>query len=584
MRCYVRRPLVSLSLFCAGTLLSPGSRDVAGQVPARQVTFPAQETLIGTIQMEKPHEALLRASDKGRVAWIDKREKNWVVVIDGVAGPEFEKLDPPSHLRIHWPLVSGLGLSVRTPVLSRDGSRIGYAGKREDRWSVVVDGAEGPEFEAVSGPLFSSDGQHVAYVAHTEGYTLGLVLDGEEAPKAPGLLTNPVFSPDGQRFAYVTEWGNWSSNAMVIADGVEGAEYDRVGWPLFSADGTSLAYYAKRDGRWTIVVDGEEGPLFKNVLRPVFSPDSRRMAYGARKPDGDKKWVIVVDGAEGREFDAVGMPSFSPDSRHVAYFAKRDKRWRAVVDGEEQSPFREVLGGDMYSYLGARFGQQGPEQFFGGDALDEEMETRWIPVYTAGGRLFYFTKRDDDWMVVVDGEEHAGHRYVGLVLETRGGEHLVYMAYDDETGYVEIWDGEPLRSHALEKGYAVSAMVSSKDGQRVAIAIRKGGFGFSVLGRTKRARRRWIIDGEMGKEYDVPRIETLEFGPDSRHVAYVVERLKIDGMKGEKSLVVLDGVESRPYDQVAAESVSFTDEGHLTYVVRDGSEVYRVVVDIYRDG
>jgi len=71
-----------------------------------------------------------------------------------------------------------------------------------------------------------------------------------------------------------------------------------------------------------MVVNGKEGPAFEKVLLPVFSPDGSHVAYRAKK---DKQRFVVTMDAEGKKvkqhppYEAVWEPVFSPDGKFVAY-------------------------------------------------------------------------------------------------------------------------------------------------------------------------------------------------------------------------------------------------------------------------
>ncbi len=96
-----------------------------------------------------------------------------------------------------------------------------------------------------------------------------------------------------------------------------------------SPDSKHVAYVARRGGKQLVVVDGVEGKEYDRIGQGtlVFSPDSKRVAYGARR--GDKQ-LVVVDGVEGKEYDGIGQGTlvFSPDSKRVAYGGRA---WRQAV-------------------------------------------------------------------------------------------------------------------------------------------------------------------------------------------------------------------------------------------------------------
>ncbi len=111
-----------------------------------------------------------------------------------------------------------------------------------------------------------------------------------------------------------------------------------VGRPIFSPDSQRVAYVAGAGGKWVVVVDGKEGKQYDRIGLDshslIFSPDSRRVAYIAKVGDTwFNNWFVVADGTEGKRYDSLigrlawepepaGRIIFdSPDSLH--YLAKK---------------------------------------------------------------------------------------------------------------------------------------------------------------------------------------------------------------------------------------------------------------------
>jgi len=93
-----------------------------------------------------------------------------------------------------------------------DGSVHAYAALKKNRWRIVVNGSEGPEFDRVVDPMFSPDGRRLVYRARQ----------------------------DGKRFVVVADAGGRNSRLQ--------QRYELVYPTVFTADGTSVAYGVK-EGR-----------------------------------------------------------------------------------------------------------------------------------------------------------------------------------------------------------------------------------------------------------------------------------------------------------------------------------------------
>ncbi|HUV03977.1 MAG TPA: hypothetical protein VMX94_02590 [Armatimonadota bacterium] len=91
-----------------------------------------------------------------------------------------------------------------------------------------------------------------APVPARRGHRPLVVVDGAEGKEYDGTSI-PIFSPDSNHIAYEARRGHkW----LVVVDRAEGKEYDHVESPVFSSDSKRIAYRAKRGDKWLVVVDG----------------------------------------------------------------------------------------------------------------------------------------------------------------------------------------------------------------------------------------------------------------------------------------------------------------------------------------
>jgi len=247
---------------------------------------------------------------------------------------------------------------IITSRVSRDGARVAYAGRRGDKRHVVVDGKESDAWDGIGGnPLcFSPDGRHVAYIARLDK-AWHVVLDGKSQNLIPyqGVhVQGMAFAPEGGRWAYrateVSDITSWSGQNgvervtigyRVFADDGDHGIHSRTESLVFSPDGRRLAYVGKDSkGGQFVVHERKPGPKYEEVADLVMSADGSTLAHAAKK---EGKWYCVVNGRETGPFEKVGKVSLTADGRSVAFAAVRDGRAIVVRDGVAGGAHDETL-------------------------------------------------------------------------------------------------------------------------------------------------------------------------------------------------------------------------------------------------
>jgi hypothetical protein len=230
-----------------------------------------------------------------------------------------------------------------------------------------------------------------------------IVLDGVEGAPHDGA-SRPVFSPDGTRVAYIAHDGETSR--LVDGEAITQVSHKATS-VVRSRDGKRLAFLVQKEKgkKWSVTVDGRESPDYDDVTSVVFSNDSGRYAHAARK---GREWHVVVDGVAGGVYDEVRPPVFGPDSQRYAYAARRGKQWRVVVDGTEGKAW-ESVGLPVFSPDGRRIayvGRQGKqEHVVVDDAAGPALESVGVMSFSPdGGHLAYEGRQAGRWRLVVDGQ------------------------------------------------------------------------------------------------------------------------------------------------------------------------------------
>lgn len=449
-------------------------------------------------------------------------------------------------------------------VFSQNSAHFALRQSQGTKFSVMVDGKSGPDYAEIGDIAISPDGLHTAYSARKDKNWL-MVLDGQEIPAFDGVAGRAVFSPDSQHVVYRAKKG---TQLTTVADGKAGPFYDfdfsqkstRIDYSLaYSPDSRHLAYVAGQGSQFRVVFDGKPGPLYEAIGSRgaengipwfVFSADSQHYAYRALKGD---KLVVVRDGQEGPEYVGYnfnyskynsGFPPnwflLSPDGKHLAYLAVKDSSTfnnTVVVDGREGATY---------------------------DSIDE---TTWL-LSSDGKHLAYFATKNGKDIVVWDGHESREYEYNHAAIEknqlklSADGQHLAYVAKLGGRNFVVRDNVEESKFDGDYTNLSLSA-----DGRHLAYIVVNREVGDFV-----------VVDGTAGRVFNSIRNDPLTFTPDGKILAYIAVQdgqyfciaggrvsppydliakpgTSADGQhfgfwakKGPKWVLVLDGLESPPFD------------------------------------
>jgi WD40 repeat protein len=405
-----------------------------------------------------------------------------------------------------------------------------------------------------------------------------------------------VISDDDLHVASVGRQGGKSS---VFIDGVPGAKYDAVEFLNFAPGGRTLAYAARKEGKWFVVLDGKETPAY-GVPQPLFliSPDGKRAAYIAK--DGEKTYM-VVDGKPFGQYDPGAGPAlFSPDSAHFAYSAWNGKNAFVVLDGKQGREYGAAEDRDTAEIDNLKFSPDGNHLAY---TVSHSTRTKCFVVLdgTAGPGYGYISYlafspdskhlayctgsagSDKECFAVLDGK--PGPEFDGAAdpVFSPDGEHFAYKAAKGEKSFI-VLDGRPGLEYD-HVNYIFLTPSGSYDMSRWDEV--KGGFEyvmqhkpcFPLFSPDGKTAAYWGTNGEQHidtvNRFAVingqPRRASL-LSPDGKRAAFVDHK---DG----KYFVVVDGRPSPAYDDENANlAPAFSpDSEHFAYAIWKGSKAIMVI-------
>lgn len=415
---------------------------------------------------------------------------------------------------------------------TRRGCRVAkVAGNILDGYTVRIDGKPGPRYEGVAAetPIFSDDGRSIAYAIRRNGDWCW-VVNGVEGPAFPELTaTSFAFSADGQHHAYIGS--PRFRHYTLVVDGkvkTEGGWDDTHPWdaaPIFSADGSRLAYVETRRSNQKMWVNLDGNPLqIHDGIALVTSA-----GFGAYGPSSGN-----MAGAAGeRAHPSIFQVQFSDDGKRLAYGMFEGSKPGMIVDGK-QIGLQEMYGFDF---------------IFSPDGSD------YATMMWDGTKRWVLTAKHPP--MEIDGVADWSLTF------SPDSQHLAFGGVKD--GKRAIWlDGKPAPCDlAFREGPNGKGILFSADSKRLAFMI-----------RTETAMH-WVVDGkaEAGAKYLGSNV-TLDFSPDSKHHAYMAS-----DAPAKECRIVVDGVVRAKHPVIACGPI-FRSDGVMEYLALEGTSLLRYEVQL----
>lgn len=300
---------------------------------------------------------------------------------------------------------------VGTLVFSPDSERLAFCARKATAWSVYVGETAYPAHEGIAegSPIFSPDSKKIAYIAFGRQNRNIVMLDGRPIGEYDAIGDRTLtFSPNS---AHIALAGKLKNLWYIQVDGKAFGPYEAVGEgsPLYSKDSKRVVWTAKVNGMWYVFENGKEltypakppkkkpEPIAaEHILKgtPVFSPDGTKLAFGMSRQG---KWVVWCEGTESAEFDGIreGSFRFTWDSSKFGFVGIRAGKFVPVINRNEYPPVLDIS----------------PTRVSGNDTSSTiawAVKKQRTPAELAEARKKDPEAADTYWMLMDNGEERYG--------------------------------------------------------------------------------------------------------------------------------------------------------------------------------
>ena len=210
-------------------------------------------------------------------------------------------------------------------------------------------------------PSWSADGRAIAYTAFRPlpDIVVSFIYQGLLQNPTKGVGTNyvPVFSPDGTRIAFMS---GRDGNPEIYAINMDGSNLRRLtnhpagdGTPTWSPNSAQIAFVSDRTGTPQIYLMGADGSNVRRITmneswadQPTWSSTLNEIAYAGRTGSGyDIKIYDIASGVAHQITFGEGSnerPAYAPNGRHLAFASTRAGGTQIFTVGRDGKDLRQI--------------------------------------------------------------------------------------------------------------------------------------------------------------------------------------------------------------------------------------------------
>jgi TolB protein len=210
-------------------------------------------------------------------------------------------------------------------------------------------------------PSWSPDARALAYTVYRPlpDVVVSFIYQGILQNPTKGVGTNyvPVYSPDGTRLAFMS---GRDGNPEIYVINADGSNLRRLtnhpagdGTPTWSPNGQQLAFVSDRTGTPQIYLMSADGTNVRRITmneswadQPTWSSAFNEIAYAARTGSGYDIKVFDIPSGQSRQITfsqgSNERPSYSPNGRHLAFTSTRSGGTQVFTVSRDGKNLRQI--------------------------------------------------------------------------------------------------------------------------------------------------------------------------------------------------------------------------------------------------
>ena len=286
------------------------------------------------------------------------------------------------------------------------------------------------------------------------------------------------------------------------------------GTPVWSPDGSKIAFWSNRDGKNEIYVMDSDGSDVKRLTNnmsddnnPKWSPDGRKILFDSDRDGNLEIYIMDADGTNQIRLThnnaSDSATSWSPDGSKIAFASNRDNSYPHNFDifvmDADGSNVRKIVDDPEY-----------------------DAEPRWSP---DGRRILFVTRRNGDFDVYEMNADGSGQRNMtpdykqgnGAGTWSRDGKRIAFVRFINNKNQIYVMDADGGNILSVTHNSSNNSAPSwSPDGSKLAFETDSdGNLEIYVMS----------VDGELLQVTDDPADDaSADWSPDGRKIAFQSNR------------------------------------------------------------